>query len=180
MQRRKFLIGTGAAAVGAVNPTLAAPSIRPEQSLRRVVVTTDGEGSRVLADGAPTNAFELNGTKIMRLWETSAVPTSLPVDVDAGVTAGSAYREGFAGTSFYVAEIPPGVGRQQIPMHRNDTLDYMAILEGEIHLVLPDREILLQQGDTLIQVGVMHTWENRGDELCRLLFVVVPGQRDDR
>ena len=113
----------------------------------------------------------------MRLWETSTVPATLPVTDDAGATAGSAYRDGFAGTSFYVAEIPPGVGREQIPLHRSDTIDYMAILSGEIHLILPDREILLRQGDTLVHAGVMHTWENRGDAVCQLLFVVVPALR---
>lgn len=179
MERRAFL----AAAAGVmVDTSHASGGVEASRSgpLRRVVVASDGDGSRIVADGPPSNVFELNGTQIMRLWETPAVPADLPVTTDAGATAGSAYRDGFAGTSFYVAEIPPGIGREQIPLHRSDTIDYMAILSGQIHLVLSDREILLRQGDTLIQAGVMHTWENRGSELCRLLFVVVPARPDAR
>jgi quercetin dioxygenase-like cupin family protein len=127
----------------------------------------------VLADGEPTNAFELNGTRIVRLWETPAVPASLPLQSDAGATAGNAYREGFRGTSFYVAELPGGARAPSIPMHRNTTLDYMAILSGRIVFKIDDREIELAAGDTLVQGGNLHSWINRWDEPCLLLFVVV-------
>jgi mannose-6-phosphate isomerase-like protein (cupin superfamily) len=164
----------GAVALGAwVAPAAAAETSAPP-SLRRLVTVRNGEGRNyVLADGPPPVSFELNGTQITRLWETTAVPARLPVDKDASLEAGSAYRAGFRGTSFYVAEIPPGVGRAQVPFHRNATIDYMAILRGAIHFVLPGQELLLRQGDTLVQCGNDHTWENRGTEPCRLLFVVV-------
>lgn len=149
-------------------------------ALRRVVTTRDAAGrNAVLADGAPPVSLEMNGTRITRLWETGSVPAPLPVSGDASLQAGSAYRPGFIGTSFYVAEIPAGVGRRQIPFHRNTTIDYMAILDGEIVFVLPDQEILLRQGDTLVQCGNDHTWENRSDRTCRLLFVVVPATLAD-
>lgn len=155
----------------------AADACTPSPGLRRVVTTRDAAGrNAVLADGAPPVSLELNGTRIIRLWETGAVPASLPVSSDASLQAGSAYRQGFGGTSFYVAEIPAGVGRRQIPFHRNTTIDYMAILEGEIVFVLPEQEIALRQGDTLVQCGNDHTWENRSDRTCRLLFVVVPAR----
>ncbi len=142
--------------------------------IRRVVTGEDAAGKGfVLADGEPGNAFELNGTRIVRLWETAAVPTPLPLVADAGATAGNAYREGFRGTSFYVAELPGGTRAPSIPMHRNTTLDYMAILSGRIVFKVDDREIELAAGDTLVQGGNLHTWINRWDEPCRLLFVVV-------
>jgi len=144
--------------------------------IRRVVTSEDANGKGVvLADGEPSNAFELNGTRIVRLWETPAVPVPLPLAADAGATAGSAYREGFRGTSFYVAELPGGARAPSIPMHRNVTLDYMAILAGRIVFKIDEREIELAAGDTLVQGGNLHSWINRWEEPCLLLFVVVTG-----
>jgi mannose-6-phosphate isomerase-like protein (cupin superfamily) len=181
LNRRELVSAmAGAAALGAIAPAAAVETTgkaRPAGAagVRRLVTARDSAGrNAVLADGEPPVSFDLNGTRITRLWETAAVPARLPVDRDASLDAGSAYRPGFAGTSFYLAEIPPGVGRSQVPFHRNATIDYMAILRGEIHFVLPDQEFLLKQGDTLVQCGNDHTWENRGTEPCQLLFVVVP------
>lgn len=144
--------------------------------IRRVVTTSSAEGgSRIVADGEPANSIVLNGTRITRLWESSGIPVPLPLLSDGGVTAGNAYREGFVGTSFYVAEIPGGERAPVIPMHQNSTLDYMAILSGRIFLKLPDYEVELNAGDTLVQGGNLHTFENRRAESCLLLFVVVSG-----
>ncbi len=175
LSRRALLC---AASAIAATPAAAAPVIRDRwRRLRRVVTSVDAEGRpRVIADGEPANAFELNGTRISRLWESSGLPVSLPLTVDAGATAANAYREGFSGTNFYVAEIPGGERAPAIPMHRNQTLDYMAILAGRIAFVLPDREIVLEAGDTLVQGGNLHTWVNRWSESCLLLFVVVTGE----
>jgi hypothetical protein len=173
--RRRLLAAS--AALGAVpGSTAAGPAAGAGAAgPRRLVVVRDAEGtSRVLADGPSPNSFELNGTRIVRLWETPAVPVTLPITADTAPTSGSAYRAGFRGASFYTAEIPPGVGRAQIPMHRNATLDYMAVLRGAIVLLLPGREIPLAQGDTLVLGGCDHSWENRGVETCSLLFVVLP------
>ena len=181
LNRRELVAAmAGAAAIGAIAPVAAAETSGNTGSagataVRRLVTVRDSAGrNQVLADGEPPVSFDLNGTRITRLWETAAVPARLPVDRDASLDAGSAYRPGFAGTSFYLAEIPPGVGRSQVPFHRNATIDYMAILHGEIYFVLPEQEMLLKQGDTLVQCGNDHTWENRGTEPCQLLFVVVP------
>jgi mannose-6-phosphate isomerase-like protein (cupin superfamily) len=181
LSRRELVTAmAGAAALGAIAPVAAAETTEKTASasataVRRLVTVRDSAGrNQVLADGEPPVSFDMNGTRITRLWETAAVPAKLPVDRDASLEAGSAYRPGFAGTSFYLAEIPPGVGRSQVPFHRNATIDYMAILRGEIHFVLPEQEMLLKQGDTLVQCGNDHTWENRGTEPCQLLFVVVP------
>lgn len=142
--------------------------------LRRVVTTQGKDGrSVVLADGEPGNVLYLNGTRITRLWETSGLPAELPLRGDAGATAGNAYRADFSGTAFYVTEIPGGVHAPTIPMHRNDTLDYMAILSGRLILKLPGRDIELRQGDTLVQGGNDHSFANPYAEPCLLLFVVV-------
>lgn len=148
------------------------------RDVRRVVTSYDAGGRTVvLADGPASNSFEMNGTRITRLWESSGLPVSLPLGPDLGATAGNAYREGFSGTSFYLAELPGGARAANIPLHSNATLDYMAILAGRIAFKLDqDRELILSAGDTLIQGGNLHSWVNRWRESCLLLFVVVTGQ----
>jgi quercetin dioxygenase-like cupin family protein len=185
VSRRALLHSAAVASAATLAPVPAAPAARAAPArartadgkwtrLRRVVTSEDAAGKGfVLADGEPGNAFELNGTRIVRLWETPAVPAALPLASDAGATAGNAYREGFRGTSFYVAELPGGARAPSIPMHRNATLDYMAILSGRIVFKIDDREIELAAGDTLVQGGNLHSWINRWDEPCLLLFVVV-------
>jgi mannose-6-phosphate isomerase-like protein (cupin superfamily) len=149
----------------------------PWTRLRRVVTSRDRQGRAVvIADGEPTNVVYFGGTRVTRLWESAGLPAELPLRADAGLSAGNAYRENFSGTAFYVTEIPGGERAPKIPMHRNVTLDYMAILSGRLRLKLPDRELDLQQGDTLIQGGNEHSFENPWPESCLLLFVVVSGR----
>jgi len=175
--RREALALASAVAAAAFAPGAEA-SAGVRRPLRRVVTSEDAAGNAVvLADGEPANTFVMNGTRVTRLWESPTVPARLPAITDLGETAGNAYREGFRGTSFYVAEIPPGSDEADIPMHQQDTLDYMAVLSGSIVLRLPDRDIELRTGDTLVQAGNLHTWINRGEEPCVLLFVVVAGER---
>lgn len=176
--RRDVLALVAAAAAAAVLPGAVSAGASPWRRLRRVVTTEgpDGKGI-VLADGEPANSFVLNGTRITRLWESGAVPVPLPATTDLGATAGNAYRGGFAGTSFYIAEIPGGTDETDIPMHRQDTLDYMAVLSGRVVLRIEGAEIELAAGDTIVQAGNLHTWVNRWTEPCVLLFVVVAGSR---
>jgi hypothetical protein len=173
--RRRLLAASSALVAAPGGTASAANGGTGLDGPRRLVAVRDADGTnRVLADGPSPNSFELNGTRIVRLWEAPTVPVTLPVTADTAPGSGSAYRDGFRGASFYTAEIPPGVGRAQVPMHRNATLDYMAVLRGQIVLLLPGREIPLAQGDTLVLAGCDHSWENRGAETCALLFVVLP------
>ncbi len=195
LSRRQWLAGMAAAA-GAVPATgvglaaadasaqAAAPALTPDgwRRIRRVVTSEDANGRAVLlADGEPTNSFVFNGTRITRLWETASVPAALPLTADAGATAGNAYRDGFVGTSFYVAELPGGARAATIPLHKNSTVDYMAILSGRLVLRIDERDtgrdLELGAGDVLVQGGNLHTFINRWAESCMLLFVVVTGRR---
>lgn len=146
--------------------------------VRRVITLTGEAGLPVvLADGASANSIVLNGSRITRIWETEEMPVSLQIEGDQGAKAGNAYREGFIGSSFYVADIPAGSDVSDIPLHAQDSLDYIAVLEGKIDLILPDQSIKLHSGDILVQAGNMHSWANVSDKPCRLLVVVLTGQR---
>lgn len=157
----------------------AAASTRPQLSeLTRIVTgeNADGKSAR-LFHGDDLQKLEFNGSKVYRLWETDAVPTFLPITSDRGADAGNAYRDGFGGTSLYVADIPAGVAASKVPMHQENSLDYMAVLSGEIVLLLETEEVVMRTGDVLVQGGNLHGWENRAAEPCRLLVVALRAAR---
>lgn len=58
-------------------------------------------------------------------------------------------------------------------MHRTDTLDMFVIARGEIYLVTDQDETLLKQGDTAVVQGVNHAWDNRSEEPCMIVGVMV-------
>lgn len=144
--------------------------------IRRVVTIDTGQGtSKVLADGPAENVIEVNQSRVIRLWQAETVPVALPVLNDAGASAASPYVDGFRGASFYISEIPGGEAAPVIPLHQHPTMDFIAVMEGEIYLTFPDREVYLRAGDTLVNAGTLHTWENRSDSLCRIVVVTLAG-----
>jgi mannose-6-phosphate isomerase-like protein (cupin superfamily) len=58
-------------------------------------------------------------------------------------------------------------------MHVTDTIDYVAVIRGEITLVLEDGEQELRAGDVVVDRGVPHAWENRGVEPAVIVAVLV-------
>jgi mannose-6-phosphate isomerase-like protein (cupin superfamily) len=68
-------------------------------------------------------------------------------------------------------------GRHPI-MHRTETIDYAVILEGELTMILDDEDVLLKQGDIVVQRGTSHSWANRSDKPCKILFVLLDGEYD--
>ncbi len=160
---------TGAVPVAALPPGAGLPD-------QRRVLTAEGSDGHaiVIADGASPNSRVLNGSRITRLWETAQMPVPLGVTKDEGATAGNAYREGFAGTSLYVADLPAGI---KIDLHRQDSLDYIAVLTGEVDLLLEKGPVRLHQGDVLVQAGNLHGWSNPTNKPSRILVVVLTGKR---
>lgn len=63
-------------------------------------------------------------------------------------------------------------------MHRTETIDYAVILEGALTLLLDDQDVELKAGDVIIQRGANHSWRNRSEKPCRILFVLVDGAFD--
>jgi quercetin dioxygenase-like cupin family protein len=76
---------------------------------------------------------------------------------------------------FCTTDIPPnGV----VPMHRTISLDYGAVISGEIVLKLDGgEEKTLRAGDFIVQRGVNHQWINRSNGVCRILAVMVASEK---
>jgi len=107
------------------------------------------------------------------------------------------------GSIFRLAEFPPGIGGEvrdhdgllrdfgigpeiargapprHPAIHRTRSLDYIVVLEGEIHLLLDEGEVKLAAGDVVIQQATNHAWINRGTATCRLAMVFIDAEEPD-
>ena len=171
------------------------PAAKP---VRRIVTGHGRDGrSRVLMDGAAPNVKQRHaGNASTLLWVTEETPADVSLATDR-----AAREIGVPppprGTVFRLAEFPPNTGgeirdhetllrdfgigadvaRGHPPrhpaIHRTRSIDYVVVLEGEIHLLLDEGEHKLSAGDVVIQQGTNHAWINRGSTTCRLAMVFV-------
>lgn len=171
--------------------------------IRRVVTGHSPAGkATVLFDGNAEEVLELpgmTGAGVTELWSTD----ESPVDIDSTVDRARPMRHDPTpnGTLFRVVEIPPGVdaeidtdtlfdamksanrpdetARSKHPtMHRTDSIDYLVVVSGELVMLMGDgTEVLLRQGDCVVQQGTDHAWENRGAQPCLLAAVLVDAHR---
>lgn len=144
-------------------------------NIRRVVTGHDENGAAIVVkDAEMTNVKVMpSGHKGCVMWVTDDAPAAVEGDEDP------ALREmGIAppprGSVLRILELAPG---REAFMHRTDTLDYCIVLEGECRMRLDGEEVVeLSAGDVLIQRGTWHGWENAGDGICRLAFVLIGGE----
>ena len=159
----------------------------------------------VALDGAPPvvmNSTVHKGLVFTEVWNTQATPA--PIDNGADPTAGRSIQVAPSprGTIVRVVDLPPegqdgpevdpeearklldrvglghgpAAGKPRHPfMHRTQTVDYGIVVSGEVHLVLDDEDVHLRAGDIVIQRGTIHAWSNRGDIVCRMVFVLIDG-----
>ena len=170
------------------------------QPTRRVVTGHDAAGKAVVAiDGAAPNVRlrKATGLTSTLLWVTDEAPA------DVSGNADRAQREiGVAppqrGSIFRIVDFPPsadfgavdneamaremGIGRAGTApalhgtMHRTRSVDYAVVISGEIDMLLDDSEVHLEAGDVLVQQGTNHAWVNRGNEVCRIAFVLIDAE----
>ena len=69
-----------------------------------------------------------------------------------------------------MVEFAPGVAPR---VHRTDSIDYAAVMSGEIDMELDDSVVHLKAGDVLVQRGTIHNWVNRGTQPCVIAFVLI-------
>lgn len=176
-------------------------------SIRRIVTGHDAEGrSNIAFEGPAPNVMDIAGwpgARVTELWVTS----EMPVDNDGVEDRGARpirHDPEPHGTIFRVVEIPPeseGAGldaeavfrqlgsneqpgaadrAQHATMHVTDSIDYLVVMSGEMHMLMEDGETLLQQGDCIVQRGTKHAWVNRSGKPCLIAAVLVDAKRAAR
>jgi hypothetical protein len=154
------------------------------KDIRRVVTGFDGSGRSVwTSDSAVTTHLENDtpGFRITDIWRTESSPPSV---LDDGAPKAYTMWPKQGGLVFRIAEIPPlsSLTPEQAVhlsreggMHQSDSVDLMAVISGEIwgYVSDSDEAVVLKPGDTFIQRGTLHAWENRGTVPCVFAVVLV-------
>lgn len=171
---------------------------------RRVVTGKDATGKAVaMIDAVAANVRERKemGAASTLLWVTDATPARFSRDVDAGARNVGIHPPA-NGTVFRVVEFAPASDvhadyetrlgimnemglapegptreRPRDPgMHQTNSVDYAVIMSGEIDMLLDDSEVHLRAGDVVVQQGTNHAWVNRGDQPCKVAFILIDAE----
>jgi mannose-6-phosphate isomerase-like protein (cupin superfamily) len=167
--------------------------------VRRIVTGHNAQGDSVIThdDDAP-NFIEVTGWPglyVTEMWVTNEMPVD---NMGAGDQGARPMRHDPTpgGTIFRVVEIPPEsageidtakafetMGSHNKPsakdsarhasMHKTNSVDYLFVASGEMHMVMEDGETLLRAGDCIVQRGTNHAWVNKTDKPCVLIAVLV-------
>lgn len=141
--------------------------------IRRVITGHDATGrATVKIDGLVRNNYVGRpGATVFPVWATQGFPVDNDGQDDAGLQkTGTTLANG---TIFRVIEFAPGVAPRD---HRTDSIDYAAVLSGEIDMELDGSSVHLKAGDVLVQRGTIHNWVNRGTEPCLIAFVLIAAE----
>jgi hypothetical protein len=73
-------------------------------------------------------------------------------------------------------------GKEGNGMHRTDSIDFAIVLGGEVNAGYPGEdgqvhEVTMKTGDLIVTNGTFHSWHNRSDEDCTILFIVLAAGR---
>lgn len=168
-------------------------------AIRRIVTGYNAKGkSNIAFCGDAPNILDSPawpGSRVTDLWSTTDMPVDNSGDVDLGARP-IRHDPTPSGTIFRVVEIPPeagvkvdtakafaDLGSTKIPtaedsakhpsMHATDSIDYLVVISGEMHMIMEDGEVLLKAGDCIVQRGTKHAWANRGAVPCIMAAILV-------
>ena len=146
------------------------------QAPRLVVTTHTKDGTSIFESDAQVNLFWPFGPAVSsfaRFHSRLRVPVSnvtSPPDLSNTIP-----RCPPEGVTFCTTDIPPNF---TVPMHRTISLDYIAVISGEIVLRLDGGdEKTIKAGEYIVQKGVNHQWMNRSAEPCRMMVVMVGSEK---
>lgn len=149
----------------------------PDHPIRRVVTGHDRQNvAKVIREGAATNTkTPREGVRSTLMWSTDATPADIAAGEDVedmgARILGTAPPQN--GTRFIVMEFAPGIASE---MHRTETIDYIAVLDGEIDMDMDDSTVTLRAGDIMVQRGTHHAWVNRSAAVARLAIVLIDAE----
>ncbi len=169
--------------------------------IRCVITGCDSSGKSIFIKDAPVEPITLSllpGFEFHRIWGSDSTP-QLPSN--GAPPPHPAYFPPSGGFRFAFFTVPPGTSKisentdlvsafaeiqSKLPgmievlepmhpgMHTTDTVDFDVVLSGEVYLVLDDgAELLLKAGDSVVQNGTRHAWENRSAKDCIIAVALI-------
>ncbi|KAJ7087045.1 hypothetical protein C8R43DRAFT_1115315 [Mycena crocata] len=150
----------------------------PFPPVRRVVTGHTPSGkSTVLADTAQPDRFWTPESKnpVYDLHRTNESPAVMDTELTQGKWVDEVTLQpeltSAGGSTFRCWTFAPG---DVSPLHRTITLDYGIVFRGTVILELEDGDrVTLNEGDTVVQRGTMHTWRNETTEWAKMYFVML-------
>lgn len=108
------------------------------------------------------------------LWVSDEAPADLKdASLPAAGSIGAPSGGGHIVRLLDIEPDPPGYDVMS-GWHSTPTIDHVVVLSGEIVCVFDDGdEVVLREGDLLVQRGVEHAWSNRTSKTCRMLGILV-------
>ncbi|MCB2047752.1 MAG: cupin domain-containing protein [Novosphingobium sp.] len=138
---------------------------------RRVVTGLDDQGrSCVVIDG---DVPRLSPAATL-IWRNDTVPADNSGNLDAAAPFDMGQLHD-GGVNFILTEMAPGQDEPAF-MHATDTIDYLAVLKGEITMVLETGDVVLRAGDLIVDRGIVHGWRNDGAAEAAMISVTVPAR----
>jgi mannose-6-phosphate isomerase-like protein (cupin superfamily) len=58
-------------------------------------------------------------------------------------------------------------------MHKTDSIDYLVVISGSMHMLMEEGEVELHPGDCIVQRGTNHAWVNRSGKPCLIAAVLI-------
>ena len=171
------------------------------KKIKRFVTGLNDEGkATVIYDDYAENIMEIGGwpgAYVSELWVTNETPVNNDGREDRAARP-IRHDPTPGGSIFRVVEIPPekdvqveidasaafeSMGSHNKPsdedaakhasMHFTNSVDYLVVISGEMHMLMDEGEVLIKQGDCIVQKGTKHAWVNRGDVPCVLAAVLI-------
>jgi len=160
-----------------------------------------GQSTVTIDDDAP-NVMKVEGwpgAYVSELWVTDSCPVDNSGDTDTSLRP-IQHEPTPLGSIFRVAEFPSEtsggidsraafnqIGTRNKPsdedigkhptMHYTDSIDYVIVISGEMHMQMEDgEEVLLRQGDCVVQRGTKHAWVNRSGKPCVIAAVLIDAE----
>lgn len=168
-------------------------------TVRRFVTGLNDKGeSTVTIDDVATNVLPIAGwpgAVISEIWTTDENPVDNSGNVDRGARP-IKHDPTPGGSIFRVVEIPPesdrpidveaafaSMGSGNVPsakdsarhasMHFTNSIDYLVVISGEMHMLMEDGEVLLPTGSCIVQRGTKHAWVNCSGKPCVLAGILI-------
>jgi mannose-6-phosphate isomerase-like protein (cupin superfamily) len=169
------------------------------QKIRRFVTGHNDNGKAiVMIDDHAPNMTEIKGWPglgVTEIWVTDEMPVDNHGAKDRSLRP-MRHDPTPSGTIFRVVEIPPEgavkidpatafghLGSTHKPsasdsakhptMHKTDSIDYLVVISGSMHMLMEDGEVELHAGDCIVQRGTNHAWVNRSGKPCLLAAVLI-------
>ncbi|KAF5655065.1 cupin [Fusarium heterosporum] len=149
----------------------------PLSPIKRFITTHDENGNAIWDDTIPDQVqSNRNGGSTTHVsWLNEDSSNTLTGNNDL-----KSYRENpsekdiapASGSSLRVVDFWPGF---PAIMHRTASVDYGIVMEGEIDCILDNGATkTFRRGDIIIQRGTNHAWKNKGTDVARIYFTLLP------